>query len=222
MTAPLAARHRDASAPAASTCGCGSTAPDVDLEVTISEVRPDGEETYVQSGWLRASQRALDAAASTALAPGADPRRGRRRAAPDAASSRSCACRSTRSATRSAPARASASSCSRPAATGPSWAFDALTYDAHRSRTASACPARTRRRSCSRWSPASTCPTPLPACGSLRGQPCRDYVATEIGAADHDRARRRCSSSPTTTSSASPRSIPSARPARGSPATTTR
>jgi predicted acyl esterase len=42
---------------------------DVDLEATISEVRPDGEETYVQSGWLRGSQRALDTAASTALLP---------------------------------------------------------------------------------------------------------------------------------------------------------
>ena len=39
-----------------------STQRDVDLEVTISEVRPDGNETYVQSGWLRASQRALDPA----------------------------------------------------------------------------------------------------------------------------------------------------------------
>ena len=46
-----------------------STAPDVDLEVTISEVRPDGKETYVQSGWLRASYRKLDAAKSTDLHP---------------------------------------------------------------------------------------------------------------------------------------------------------
>ena len=36
-----------------------STSPDTDLEATISEVRPDGQEIYVQSGWLRASQRAL-------------------------------------------------------------------------------------------------------------------------------------------------------------------
>ena len=42
---------------------------DTDLEVTISEVRPDGTETYVQSGWLRASQRALDEASSTPLRP---------------------------------------------------------------------------------------------------------------------------------------------------------
>ncbi|HSB86037.1 MAG TPA: CocE/NonD family hydrolase [Ilumatobacteraceae bacterium] len=36
-----------------------SSAADTDLEATISEVRPDGTEIYVQSGWLRASQRAL-------------------------------------------------------------------------------------------------------------------------------------------------------------------
>ena len=32
-----------------------STAKDTDVQVTLSEVRPDGKETYVQSGWLRAS-----------------------------------------------------------------------------------------------------------------------------------------------------------------------
>lgn len=36
-----------------------STADDADLEVNLSEVRPDGKETLVQSGWLRASHRAL-------------------------------------------------------------------------------------------------------------------------------------------------------------------
>ena len=46
-----------------------SDAADTDLEVTISEVRPDGTEIYVQSGWLRASQRALDEATSTELHP---------------------------------------------------------------------------------------------------------------------------------------------------------
>jgi uncharacterized protein len=46
-----------------------SNVGDTDLEVTLSEVRPDGTETYVQSGWLRASRRALDDAASTPLRP---------------------------------------------------------------------------------------------------------------------------------------------------------
>jgi predicted acyl esterase len=36
-----------------------STKPDTDLQVTLSEVRPDGKETYVQTGWLRASHRKL-------------------------------------------------------------------------------------------------------------------------------------------------------------------
>ena len=44
-------------------------AEDVDLQVTLSEVRPDGQEMLVQSGWLRASHRALDEKASTALRP---------------------------------------------------------------------------------------------------------------------------------------------------------
>jgi predicted acyl esterase len=36
-----------------------SSKPDTDLQVTLSEVRPDGKETYVQTGWLRASHRKL-------------------------------------------------------------------------------------------------------------------------------------------------------------------
>ncbi|KAA0234588.1 MAG: hypothetical protein JJLCMIEE_03057 [Acidimicrobiales bacterium] len=35
-----------------------STADDADLEVVLTEVRPDGQEVYVQAGWLRASMRA--------------------------------------------------------------------------------------------------------------------------------------------------------------------
>lgn len=44
-------------------------ADDTDLEVTLSEVRPNGTEIYVQSGWLRASHRALDDAESTRVSP---------------------------------------------------------------------------------------------------------------------------------------------------------
>jgi hypothetical protein len=45
-----------------------STAAEADLEVNLSEVRPDGKEMYVQSGWLRASYRGL-APGSTELWP---------------------------------------------------------------------------------------------------------------------------------------------------------
>ena len=34
-----------------------ASAGDTDLQVTLSEIRPDGAETYVQNGWLRASHR---------------------------------------------------------------------------------------------------------------------------------------------------------------------
>ena len=46
-----------------------SSAPDTDLQVTLTEIRPDGQEVYIQKGWLKASQRALDPAQSTALRP---------------------------------------------------------------------------------------------------------------------------------------------------------
>ena len=46
-----------------------STATDTDLQATVSEVRPDGKELFVQTGELRASDRALDGAASTATHP---------------------------------------------------------------------------------------------------------------------------------------------------------
>jgi uncharacterized protein len=36
-----------------------SSTPDVDLQATVSEVRPDGKETFVQNGWIRASERKL-------------------------------------------------------------------------------------------------------------------------------------------------------------------
>ena len=36
-----------------------TSTPDVDLQATISEVRPDGNETFVQNGYMRASMRKL-------------------------------------------------------------------------------------------------------------------------------------------------------------------
>ena len=46
-----------------------STAPDTDVQVTLSEVRPDGQEMFVENGWLRLSDRKLDAKRSTTLRP---------------------------------------------------------------------------------------------------------------------------------------------------------
>jgi hypothetical protein len=46
-----------------------STATDTNLQATITEVRPDGQEVYVARGWLRASQRKLDRRASSPTMP---------------------------------------------------------------------------------------------------------------------------------------------------------
>ena len=46
-----------------------STAADTDLEVTLSELRPDGQEVFVQQGWLRATHRVEDPRWSTELRP---------------------------------------------------------------------------------------------------------------------------------------------------------
>ena len=64
-----------------------SSTPNVDLQATISEVRPDGKETFVQGGWLRANERKLDAAKSTPLEPVLSLRAGRRLAAAGATAS---------------------------------------------------------------------------------------------------------------------------------------
>ena len=46
-----------------------STTKDTDVQVALTEIRPDGKEVYVQGGWLRASHRKLDEKRSTELNP---------------------------------------------------------------------------------------------------------------------------------------------------------
>jgi predicted acyl esterase len=46
-----------------------SSAPNVDLQATVSEVRPDDKETFVQNGWVRGNERKLDRRKSTPLEP---------------------------------------------------------------------------------------------------------------------------------------------------------
>lgn len=55
--------------PASANIWLSSTAPDTDLQVTLTEVTPDGDERYVIRGWLRMSHRALDKKCSTKLRP---------------------------------------------------------------------------------------------------------------------------------------------------------
>ena len=54
--------------PASADLWITATAPNVDLQVTLTEIRPDGQEVFVNQGWLRGDQRALDRS-STELLP---------------------------------------------------------------------------------------------------------------------------------------------------------
>jgi predicted acyl esterase len=68
LTAPLAANTAVIGAGAVNVWVRSST-PNVDLQATVSEVRPDGKETFVQNGWLRGDERKLDSEKSTPLEP---------------------------------------------------------------------------------------------------------------------------------------------------------
>jgi uncharacterized protein len=68
VSAPLAGNTTVVGA-GAITAWVRSSKPNVDLQATITEVRPDGKEVFVQGGWLRANVRKLDKARSTPLEP---------------------------------------------------------------------------------------------------------------------------------------------------------
>lgn len=165
--------------PASADLWVTSSAPDVDVQVTLSEIRPDGKEVYVQNGWLRASRRKLDEAASTELRPVA-----------------------THLAEDAAPLPAGEASLLRveifpfahvfragsrlhinveaPGGTRPRWRFRSLassedvevTNTVHRS---AAFPSKVVLPVI----PGVEVPAALPSCPGLRGQPCREAVAWE-------------------------------------------
>jgi len=73
-TTPPLTRDADFFGPGSVNLWLSSTAPDTDIEVILSEVRPDGQEQYIQAGWLDVAQRQLAPAGngpqqSTALRP---------------------------------------------------------------------------------------------------------------------------------------------------------
>jgi uncharacterized protein len=149
-----------------------SSAADTDLQVTLSEVRPDGFETYVQAGWMRASERALDPKQSTTLNPVQS------QLATDVAAMPANTFVPVRIALFPFAHAFRAGSRIRitieaPGGDRPVWTFDTLpgtqTNDlAHSMGRPSAVVLPVI--------PPFTIPTPLPPCPSLRGQPCRTYV----------------------------------------------
>ena len=151
-----------------------ATAKDVDLQATITEVRPDGRETFVQGGWLRASRRKLDRAKSTLLEPvpsltrrDAKPLPRRRFARVDVPLYYQGHVYRKGSRIRVILAA--------PGGDQPVWSFGA-TRPRGRATVTLARDAGHPSRLILPVVPGVTAPTPLPACPGLRGQPCRTYV----------------------------------------------
>jgi predicted acyl esterase len=154
-----------------------STATDTDLQVTLSEVRPDGQENYVQTGWLRASRRQLNDAASTELRPVQTHRE--EDAAPLPADEY------VEARVEMYPFahifRAGSSikiAVTAPGGDRPHWKFEALAATGTVTNTI-AYGGATPSRVVLPVVPDVEAPEALPPCPSLRGQPCRTYVEYE-------------------------------------------
>jgi predicted acyl esterase len=174
LTAPLAADTTVIGAGAVEAWVRSST-PNVDLQATISEVRPDGKETFVQNGWVRANDRRLDAAKSTPLEPVLSLRESDVSPMPAGefvpvtiplyyeghAYRAGSQIRVTIAA---------------PNGTQPIWAFD-QTEPEGTAQVAIAYGGATPSNLLLPVVPGVSVPTGLPPCPGLRGEPCRDYQA---------------------------------------------
>jgi putative CocE/NonD family hydrolase len=156
-----------------------SSAPDVDLQVTVTEVRPDGKETFVQNGWLRASERRLDPKLSTTLEPHPTLRRGD--AAPLA---RGQFTQVTIPLYYEGHAYRAGSRIrvivSAPSGDQPVWAF-ANTVPSGRATVTIAHSSAMPSRLILPLVPGVSVPTGLPPCPGLRGEPCRTYQRSATG-----------------------------------------
>jgi predicted acyl esterase len=141
--------------------------------VTISEVRPDGKETFVQGGWVRANERKLDGRKSKPLEPvlslrARDVRRMPRKRFAKVTIPLYYEGHAYRAGSRIRVV------ISAPNGDQPIWSFSQTRPKGH--------PLVTFARSARRPSrlvlpvvPGVDVPTGLPPCPGLRGEPCRDF-----------------------------------------------
>ncbi|TML95805.1 MAG: hypothetical protein E6G05_15150, partial [Actinobacteria bacterium] len=124
-TTPRLAHAAELLGPASLDLWLKSTATDTNLQATITEVRPDGQEAYVARGWLRASQRcsrsttcsARDLGSDWSSTPPARPAVGTSSRSPTRASTASCTTPSIPPRSSSAPSREPAPAPVTPGAT---------------------------------------------------------------------------------------------------------
>jgi predicted acyl esterase len=151
-----------------------TAARSVDLQATISEVRPDGQETFVQSGWLRTSVRKLDAKRSTLLEPVLSLRKRDAARLPRGKFAPITVPLYYQGHVYRAGSRVRVS-LAAPRGDQPVWAFRELQPGRDTQVTVARGAARPSRLVLPVVA-GGDAPTPLPPCPSLRGQPCRPYV----------------------------------------------
>lgn len=151
-----------------------SKADNVDLQATVSEVRPDGKETFVQGGWLRTGARKLDRKLSSLTEPVPSLRKRDEKTLPKGrwVKVRIPLYYEGHVYREGSKIRVTVSA---PGGDQPVWAFadaepDSTPWVAIRHSD------KRRSRLVLPVVPGLGAPTELPPCPGLRGQPCRDYV----------------------------------------------
>ena len=152
-----------------------SSTPNVDLQATISEVRPDGKETFVQNGWVRANERKLDAAKSTELEPVLSLREADVEPMPSGEFVPVTIPLYYEGHAYRAGSRIRVT-IAAPNGTQPIWSFD-QTEPQGTAQVAIAYGGGTPSSLLLPVVPGVTVPPELPPCPGLRGEPCRDYQA---------------------------------------------
>ena len=150
-----------------------SSAPDVDLQATVTEVRPDGKEAYVQSGWVRTLARKLDPKKSTPLEPVLSLRKRDFAPMPDDRFVKVTVPLYYQGHAYRAGSRIRVT-ISAPGNDQPIWAFR-HTVPKGKADVAIASSARMPSRLTLPVVPGVEVPTGLPPCPGLRGEPCRTY-----------------------------------------------
>jgi predicted acyl esterase len=150
-----------------------ASAPDVDLQVTVSEVRPDGKETYVQSGYLRTSLRKLVPRKSSLLEPVLSLRRDTAARLPKGRFTKVIIPLYYEGHVYRAGSRIRVT-VAAPSGDQPIWSF-AETVPQTTANVTVSFSHKHPSRLILPLVPGVTAPTPLPPCPGLRGEPCRNF-----------------------------------------------
>ncbi len=151
-----------------------SKASNVDLQATVSEVRPDGKETFVQGGWLRTGARKVDREQSSLTEPVPTLRKRDDKTLPKGKWVKVRIPLYYEGHVYRAGSRIRVT-VSAPGGDQPTWAF-AETEPSSTPWVAIRHSDKRRSRLVLPVVPGLGAPTELPPCPGLRGQPCRDYV----------------------------------------------